>query len=65
VLNTLTTGAMVRLGKTFGNLMVDLKATNTKLKARTNRIVRILTGASADEADLVLKRCDGELKLPS
>src|SRR6266478_2926176 len=54
VLNTLTTGAMVRLGKTFGNLMVDLRATNTKLRARTNRIVRILAGISADEADAVL-----------
>ena len=65
VLNTLTTGAMVRLGKTFGNLMVDLRATNTKLRARTNRIVRILTGVSVNEADAVLKRCDGELKTPS
>lgn len=62
VLNTLTTGAMVRLGKTFGNLMVDLKATNTKLKARTNRIVRILTGITSEEADRVLKECGGELK---
>jgi N-acetylmuramic acid 6-phosphate etherase len=62
VLNTLTTGAMVRLGKTFGNLMVDLKATNTKLKARTNRIVRTLTGISSDEADRLLKECGGELK---
>src|SRR5262249_24977737 len=44
VLNMLTTGAMVRCGKTFGNLMVDLRATNTKLRARTNRIVRHLTG---------------------
>src|SRR5262249_51918129 len=40
VLNMLTTGAMVRLGKSFGNLMVDLRATNSKLRARTNRIVR-------------------------
>ena len=43
VLNMLTTGAMVRLGKTFGNLMVDLRATNNKLRARTNRIVPLLT----------------------
>jgi N-acetylmuramic acid 6-phosphate etherase len=62
VLNMLTTGAMVRLGKTFGNLMVDLRATNTKLRARTNRIVRILTGISAPEADLILEQCGGELK---
>jgi N-acetylmuramic acid 6-phosphate etherase len=62
VLNMLSTGAMVRLGKTFGNLMVDLRATNAKLRARTNRIVRQLTGLSADEADALLRRCDGELK---
>ena len=44
VLNMLTTGAMIRLGKTFGNLMVDLKASNKKLVARANRIVRTATG---------------------
>jgi N-acetylmuramic acid 6-phosphate etherase len=62
VLNMLSTGAMVRLGKTYGNLMVDLRATNSKLRARTNRIVRILTGLSRPEADELLKRCGGELK---
>jgi N-acetylglucosamine kinase-like BadF-type ATPase len=58
----LSTGAMVRLGKTFGNLMVDLRATNSKLRARTNRIVRQLTGLSAEEAAVLLQRCGGELK---
>jgi N-acetylmuramic acid 6-phosphate etherase len=62
VLNLLSTGAMVGLGKTYGNLMVDLRVTNTKLKARTNRIVRQLTGLSVPEADELLQRCDGELK---
>src|SRR5439155_11603579 len=62
VLNALTTGAMVRLGKTFGNLMVDLRATNVKLKARTNRIVRHLLHLGTDEADALLTRCAGELK---
>src|SRR5205814_7221176 len=62
VLNMLTTGAMVRLGKTFGNLMVDLRATNSKLRARTNRIVRILTGLTHDEAAAILQSCGGELK---
>jgi N-acetylmuramic acid 6-phosphate etherase len=62
VLNLLSTGAMVRLGKTFGNLMVDLRVTNSKLRARTNRIVRTLTGLSAAEADELLRRCGGELK---
>src|SRR5579883_1388847 len=62
VLNMLTTGAMVRMGKTFGNLMVDLKATNTKLRARTNRIVRILTGLSVEASARLLEQCGGELK---
>jgi N-acetylmuramic acid 6-phosphate etherase len=62
VLNMLTTGAMVLLGKTYGNLMVDLKATNTKLVARTRRIVAMLTGLSEEAAEAELARCDGELK---
>jgi N-acetylmuramic acid 6-phosphate etherase len=62
VLNTLTTGAMVRLGKCFGNLMVDLRATNVKLKARTNRIVRTITGLDEAAASELLDRCGGELK---
>lgn len=62
VLNMLTTGAMVRLGKTFGNLMVDLRATNSKLRARTNRIVRILTGLSVEDSARLLGQCGGELK---
>lgn len=62
VLNMLSTGAMVRIGKTYGNLMVDLRATNIKLKARTNRIVRHFTGLSVEEADALLVKCDGELK---
>ncbi len=62
VLNMLTTGAMVRLGKTFGNLMIDLKASNQKLKARANRIVRTAAGAGFDEAEKLLKECDGEVK---
>ena len=62
VLNTLTTGAMVLLGKTYGNLMVDLRATNSKLVARTRRIVAQLTGITDEEAEQVLDRCGGELK---
>lgn len=62
VLNTLTTGAMVQLGKTFGNLMVDLRATNSKLIARSRRMVARLTGLSEDEAEQRLAECDGELK---
>jgi N-acetylmuramic acid 6-phosphate etherase len=62
VLNMLTTGTMVQLGKTFGNLMVDLRATNSKLRARANRIVRTLTGLNTEEADALLQRCGGEVK---
>jgi N-acetylmuramic acid 6-phosphate etherase len=62
VLNMLTTGTMVQLGKTYGNLMVDLKATNSKLVARTRRIVAMLTGLSEEQAEEQLVLCDGELK---
>jgi N-acetylmuramic acid 6-phosphate etherase len=63
VLNLLSTGAMVCLGKTYGNLMVDLRATNSKLRARTNRIVRQLTGLTEAEAAELLQQCNGELKM--
>jgi N-acetylmuramic acid 6-phosphate etherase len=62
VLNMLTTGTMVQLGKTYGNLMVDLKATNQKLLIRTRRIVSMLTGLSEEEAERQLQLCGGELK---
>src|SRR5262245_45665200 len=62
VLNLLSTGAMVHLGKAYGNLMVDLRATNSKLRARTNRIVRQLTGLTEAEAAELLQQCGGELK---
>jgi N-acetylmuramic acid 6-phosphate etherase len=62
VLNMLTTGAMVLLGKTYGNLMVDLRATNTKLTYRTRGIVSALTDLSEEESQALLDRCDGELK---
>ncbi len=62
VLNMVTTGAMVLLGKTYGNLMVDLRATNTKLVERSRRIVSQITGASESEARELLSRCNGEVK---
>jgi N-acetylmuramic acid 6-phosphate etherase len=62
VLNMLTTGAMVRLGKTFGNLMVDLRATNTKLTLRSRRIVAEITGLALSDAETLLDRCGGEVK---
>lgn len=62
VLNMLSTGAMVLLGKTYGNLMVDLQATNSKLVERSRRIVASLTGRSPDEAERTLGQCNGEVK---
>lgn len=62
VLNSLTTATMIRLGKTLGNLMVDLRATNEKLKDRSRRIVKTLTQLSDADALELLDRCDGEVK---
>src|SRR5438477_5849685 len=56
VLNMLTTGAMVRIGKTYGNLMVDVQTGSEKLKDRARRIVNIVTGLEYDEADKLLRR---------
>jgi N-acetylmuramic acid 6-phosphate etherase len=63
VLNTITTGAMIRLGKTYGNLMVDLQASNAKLRDRAERIVCEVCGVSADEARDLLRGADGSVKL--
>ena len=62
VLNMLTTGAMVRIGKTFGNLMVDLTATNEKLRDRSQRIVSDLTGLSSEAAQKLLSECSHQVK---
>jgi N-acetylmuramic acid 6-phosphate etherase len=63
VLNMLTTGAMVKLGKTYGNLMVDLQATNNKLMARSVRIVQEIAGLPHVDATRLLASCDGDLKV--
>lgn len=63
ILNTITTGAMIRLGKTYGNLMVDLKATNNKLKDRSERIVMEVCGATREDARKVLAAAGGSVKL--
>ncbi len=62
VLNMLTTGAMVRIGKTYGNLMVDLRASNAKLRIRSIRIVSEVTGLEFDASEQLLAKCDGEVK---
>jgi N-acetylmuramic acid 6-phosphate etherase len=63
VLNTITTGAMIRLGKTYGNLMVDLRATNNKLVDRSQRIVMEVCGVSRDEATTLLERAGKSVKI--
>jgi N-acetylmuramic acid 6-phosphate etherase len=63
VLNTISTVSMVRLGKTFGNLMVDVLATNDKLRERVRRIVRTATGAPPDRVDEALAAAGGEAKV--
>ena len=62
VLNTLTTAAMIRLGKTYGNLMVDLRAWNDKLIDRSERIVMETTGLPREEARGVIDAAEGKVK---
>jgi N-acetylmuramic acid 6-phosphate etherase len=62
VLNTLTTGAMIRLGKIYGNLMVDLRAWNDKLVDRSQRILMETTGLGRDESRAVLEASGGSVK---
>jgi len=62
VLNMLSTIIMVRLGKTYGSLMVDMKATNGKLQARAVRIITTITGVDSDQAAAALRESDGEVK---
>jgi N-acetylmuramic acid 6-phosphate etherase len=63
VLNTITTGAMIRIGKTYGNLMVDLRATNVKLTDRAERIVVETCSVSRDVARELLAKAGGSVKL--
>ncbi|MCM2577234.1 N-acetylmuramic acid 6-phosphate etherase [Streptomyces meridianus] len=62
VLNMLSTITMIRLGKTYGNLMVDVRASNEKLRARSRRIVALATGASDAEIETALEATGGEVK---
>ena len=63
VLNIISTIAMVRLGKTFGNLMVDVQASNEKLRLRAHRAIAVATGASPDQVDDAISAADGETKV--
>ncbi|MEV5607910.1 N-acetylmuramic acid 6-phosphate etherase [Streptomyces sp. NPDC052225] len=62
VLNMLSTITMIRLGKTYGNLMVDVRASNEKLRARSRRIVALATGADDAAIEAALAATDGEVK---
>ena len=63
VLNTITTLAMVQRGKVYGNLMVDLRATNQKLWDRGARIIATITGLGRDESMELLRRAEGHVKV--
>jgi N-acetylmuramic acid 6-phosphate etherase len=62
VLNMLTTIAMIKVGKTYGNLMVDVQTGSEKLKDRARRIIVTVTGLTYDEADALLKRAKWNVK---
>ena len=62
VLNMITSGAMIRMGKTFGNLMVDLRASNEKLKDRSERIVAEVCEMDREDARALLQRAGGTVK---
>jgi N-acetylmuramic acid 6-phosphate etherase len=62
VLNMLTTASMIRIGKTYGNLMVDLQTGSEKLKDRARRIIGIVTGLEYDESDKLLRRAHWNVK---
>jgi N-acetylmuramic acid 6-phosphate etherase len=62
VLNSFSTAVMIRLGRTWSNFMVDVVATNAKLRGRVLRILREATGAGADQAREALDAANGELK---
>jgi len=63
VLNMITTGAMVRIGKTLGNVMVDLQLTNAKLVERSKRIVMTIGGVDYDRASQLLEQSGGSVKV--
>ena len=62
VLNMLTTASMIRIGKTYGNLMVDVRIGSEKLRDRARRIVSTVTGLAYDDADKLLQRAHGNVK---
>ncbi len=62
VLNMLSTGVMIQMGKTYGNLMVDVQATNNKLRQRATKIVQQIAGVQKEQAVALLQQAGGETK---
>ncbi len=62
ILNMLSTGVMVRLGKTYGNLMVDMRPTNVKLRERAQRLFCQASGCDEKDAGTWLEKCNWEVK---
>ncbi|WP_135551930.1 N-acetylmuramic acid 6-phosphate etherase [Paenibacillus cymbidii] len=62
ILNMLTTGSMIRMGKVYGNLMVDLQPSNEKLVIRSKRIAKLATGAEDEAVEAALEAADGHVK---
>ena len=63
ILNMLSTGSMIKIGKTYENFMIDLKANNEKLKDRAIRIVSEIAGVSTSEAYMALSKCNWSIKV--
>lgn len=63
VLTAFSTATMVKLGRTYSNLMVSVQATNAKLRGRTIRILREATGLTAEDCDAALAKANGDLKV--
>jgi N-acetylmuramic acid 6-phosphate etherase len=63
ILNTISTVSMVKLGRTYGNLMVDVVASNAKLRTRARRAVELATGATAAQAEVALDAAGGAAKV--
>jgi len=62
ILNTLTTASMIKMGKVYENLMIDLQVKNVKLKDRAERIIMVLTDLDRDSADKLLTKANGNVK---
>lgn len=63
VLNTISTGVMIRLGRVYSNLMIEMPATNEKLRARLIRMVELAARVTRPQAVIALREADGDLKL--